>query len=55
MPGGDATVILPAANEADVSEGFGDGLPRGISVHCARTMDEVLKVVLPEVNGDSTS
>ena len=27
-----AAVVLPSANEADISESFGDGLPRGIAV-----------------------
>ena len=42
-----ATVVLPAANEADLRESFGDGLPRGISVRYATTMHDVIEVVLP--------
>ena len=44
-----ATVILPAANEADVGESFPGGLPSGISVRYASIMDEVLTVALPDV------
>ena len=46
---GMATVVLPASNEADVGESFPRGLPYGISVHYAETMDHVLKVALPDV------
>ena len=46
---GMATVILPAANEPDVGESFPRGLPYGMSVRYASTMDEVIEVVLPEV------
>ena len=46
-----ATVILPAANEPDVGETFPGGLPYGISVRYAETMDQVLKVALPEHRG----
>ena len=46
---GVATVVLPAANEADVGESFPGGLPSGISVRYANIMDEVLKVALPDV------
>ena len=46
---GMATVVLPAANEADVGESFPGGLPSGISVRYASIMDEVLTVALPEV------
>ena len=46
---GMATVVLPAANEADVGESFPGGLPAGISVRYASTMDEVLEVALPDV------
>lgn len=46
---GMATVVLPAANEADVGESFPGGLPSGIGVRYASTMDEVLKVALPDV------
>ena len=46
---GMATVVLPAANEPDVGENFPRGLPDGISVHYAETMDQVLKVALPDV------
>ena len=41
------TVLLPAGNEADVAESFGDVLPGGIRVCYATTMDDVLEVVLP--------
>ena len=46
---GMATVVLPAANKADVVEGFPDGLPSGISVRYASIMDEVLEVALADV------
>lgn len=41
------TVLLPAGNEADVAESFGDVLPGGIRVCYATTVDDVLEVVLP--------
>ena len=41
--------VLPSANEADVAESFGDGLPCGIRVHYAKEIDDVLAVVLPDV------
>lgn len=44
-----AAVVLPSANEADIVESFGDGLPCGITVHYAREMEAVLAVVLPDV------
>ena len=44
-----AAVILPAANEAEVAESFGDGLPCGIDVRYVRTMEEVIEAVLPRV------
>ena len=44
-----ATVILPVANEADITESFGDELPCGVRIHYAKTMDDVLKVALPDV------
>ncbi len=43
-----AAVVLPSANEADISESFGDGLPCGIAVRYVRTMGDVLAVVLPD-------
>ena len=46
---GMATVVLPAANEADIGESFPGGLPSGISVRYASIMDEVLTVALPDV------
>ena len=46
---GMATVVLPAANEADVGKSFPGGLPSGISVRYASIMDEVLTVALPDV------
>ena len=46
---GMATVVLPAANEADAGESFPGGLPSGISVRYASTMDQVLEVALPDV------
>ena len=46
---GMATVVLPAANEADVGESFPGELPPGISVRYASTMDQVLEVALPDV------
>ena len=46
---GMAAVVLPSANEADVADSFGDGLPCGIRVHYAKEMDDVLAVVLPDV------
>ena len=44
-----AAVVLPVANEADIAESFGGELPGGITVHYARTMDDVLEMVLPDV------
>ena len=46
---GMATVVLPAANEPDVGESFPRGLPYGISVHYAETMDQVLSAALPDI------
>ena len=46
---GMAEAVLPAANAADIAEHFGCELPGGISVRYARTMDDVLEVVLPDV------
>lgn len=46
---GMTAVLLPAANEADVVENFGDELPGGITARYATTMDDVLEVVLPDV------
>ena len=44
-----AAVVLPASNEPDVVEGFGDGLPDDLRVHYAATIDDVLRVALPDV------
>ena len=44
-----AGVVLSVANEPDIAESFGGELPRSITVHYARTMDDVLAVVLPNV------
>ncbi len=44
-----AAVILPSANEADIAENFGDELPCGITARYVTTMDDVLKMVLPDV------
>ncbi len=44
-------VILPAANEPDVAESFVDGVPCGLSVRYARTMDDVLAAALPDAAG----
>ena len=52
---GMTAVLLPAANEADVVESFGGELPCGITVHYARTMDDVLGVALPDILAASTS
>ena len=41
-------VVLPAANEADVAESFADGLPCGLGVRYAGTMDDVLAAALPD-------
>jgi len=41
-----AAAVLPVANESDIAESFGGELPGGITVHYARTMDDVLGVVL---------
>ena len=46
---GMATVVLPAANEPDAGESFPRGLPCGISVRYASTIDEVLEVALPDI------
>lgn len=43
------TVLLPAANAADVAEGFGDKLPGGFTARYATTMDDVLEVALPDI------
>ena len=45
---GMTAVALPAANAPDVVDSFGNELPGGITVHYARTMDDVLGVVLPD-------
>ena len=42
-------VILPAANEPDIADSFGNELPCDISVRYARTMDDVLEMALPDV------
>ena len=44
-----AGVILPQANRQDVNESLGGALPPGLDVHYAVTMDDVLKVALPDV------
>ena len=46
---GMTAVILPAANKADVTDIFGDELPCHITIHYARTMDDVLEVVLRDI------
>ena len=38
---GMTAVILPADNEPDVAESFGEGLPCGLSVRYAATMDDM--------------
>ena len=48
---GMAGVILPQANRQDVNESLGGALPPGLDVHYAVTMDDVLKVALPDVLG----
>ena len=50
-----AAVVLPLVNETDVAESFGGELPGGITVHYARTMDDVLGVALPDIVAASTS
>ena len=47
-PAGMTAVVLPAANEADVAESFPDGLPGGLGVRYAGTMDDVLAAELPD-------
>ena len=42
-------VILPVANKVDVTDIFGDELPCHITIHYARTMDDVLEVVLRDI------
>ena len=42
-------VVVPSGNEADIAESFGDEPPGGIRVCYARTMDDVLEVVLPDI------
>ena len=44
-----AAVVLPASNEPDVVESFGDGLPHGLRVHYAATIEDMLQVVLPDI------
>lgn len=44
-------VILPTANEPDIAESFVEGLPCGLSVRYARTMDDVLAAALPDAAG----
>ncbi len=44
-------VVLPAANEPDVAESFADGLPCGLGVRYAGTMDDVLAAALPDAGG----
>ena len=48
-------VVLPRGNEADIAESFGDEPPGGIRVCYARTMDDVLEVVLPGVVAATTA
>ena len=48
-------VVLPSGNEADIAESFGDEPPGGIRVCYARTMDDVLEVVLPGVVAANTA
>ena len=50
-----AGVVLPAANESDIPERFGGGPPGGITVHYARTMDDVFGMVLPGIVAASSS
>ena len=45
---GMTAVILPADNEPDVAESFGEGLQCGIGVRYAGTMDDVLAAALPD-------
>ena len=52
---GMTAVVLPRGNEADIAESFGDEPPRGIRVCYARTMDDVLEVVLPGVVAANTA
>ena len=44
-----AAMVLPAANEAEIADSFGNELPCGIRVRYARTMDDVLEVALPDI------
>ena len=46
---GMTAVILPMANKADVTDIFGDELPCHFTIHYARTMDDVLEVVLRDI------
>ena len=46
---GMTTVILPAANKADVTDIFGDEPPCRITIHYARTIDDVFEVVLRDI------
>ena len=48
---GMTAVVLPAANEPDVAESFADGLPCGLGVRYAGTMDDVLAAALPDAVG----
>ena len=47
--------VLPPGNEADIAGSFGDEPPGGIRVCYARTMDDVLEVVLPGVVAANTA
>ena len=49
VPRTDGSGDPAAANEADATDIFGDGLPCDISIHYAKMMDDVLKVTLPGV------
>jgi len=44
------TVILPADNKQDVEEDLTAEMMEGVSVHYARTIDDVLDVALPQFN-----
>jgi ATP-dependent Lon protease len=45
---GVTTVILPADNQQDVEEDLTAEMMEGVSVHYARTIDDVLDVALPQ-------
>jgi ATP-dependent Lon protease len=48
-------VILPADNRQDVEEDLTPEMMEGVTVHYARTIDDVLDVALPQFNSRAVS